>query len=131
MKRLIRKNRIKTAALKYTYDLDSFVLDSGDTIALSCRIVNNKPWFQVYQEGLYNTSSYYDGNDYERASRMYADLMSAFIGIFAVENFIKKVNVQIKFDMDKLMNEYIDDSYNYETLKKAPLSLGMQSDMFY
>ncbi len=131
MKRLIRKNRIKTAALKYTYDLDSFVLDSGDTIALSCRIVNNKPWFQVYQEGLYNTSSYYDGNDYERASRMYADLMSAFIGIFAVENFIKKVNVQIKSDMDKLMNEYIDDSYNYETLKKAPLSLGMQSDMFY
>ena len=106
MKRLIRKNRIKTAALKYTYDLDSFVLDSGDTIALSCRIVNNKPWFQVYQEGLYNTSSYYDGNDYERASRMYADLMSAFIGIFAVENFIKKVNVQIKSDMDKLMNEY-------------------------
>lgn len=131
MKRLIRKNRIKTAALKYTYDLDSFVLDSGDTIALSCKIVNNKPWFQVYQEGLYNTSSYYDGNDYERASRMYADLMSAFIGIFAVENFIKKVNVQIKSDMDKLMNEYIDDSYNYETLKKAPLSLGMQSDMFY
>ena len=62
---------------------------------------------------------------------MYADLMSAFIGIFAVENFIKKVNVQIKSDMDKLMNEYIDDSYNYETLKKAPLSLGMQSDMFY
>ena len=50
MKRLIKKNRVKTAALKYTYDLDSFVLESGDVIAFACRVVNNKPWFQVYQE---------------------------------------------------------------------------------
>ena len=101
MKRLIKKNRVKTAALKYTYDLDSFVLESGDVIAFACRVVNNKPWFQVYQEGLYNTSSYYDGDDYERASRMYSDLMSAFMGITAVENLTKKINVQIKSDIDK------------------------------
>lgn len=135
MKRLIRKNqRTKCASfnntIKYTCDIDSFDLDSGDIIALSCRVVNNKPWFQVYQEGLYNTSSYYDGDDYDRAAQMYADLLSAFKGVTRVEAFTKKNN-QVKSEIEKLVGQYIDDSYNYETLKKSPLFLGMHSDLYY
>lgn len=135
MKRLIRKNqRIKCASfnntIKYTCDIDSFDLDSGDIIALSCRVVNNKPWFQVYQEGLYNTSSYYDGDDYDRAAQMYADLLSAFKGVTRVEAFTKKNN-QVKSEIEKLVGQYIDNSYNYETLKKSPLFLGMHSDLYY
>ncbi len=134
MKRLIRKNKREKCAsgntIKYTCDLDSFNLDSGDIIALSCRVVNNKPWFQVYQEGLYNTSSYYDGDNYDRASQMYSDLLSAFKGITTAETFSKK-NIQIKSEIEKLIGQHIEDGYNYETLKKSPLFLGMHSDLYY
>lgn len=123
MKRLIRKKMVKTANY-ISNNFDYFILASGDMIAIGCRLVNNKPWYQVYQEGQYCTSSYYDGNDYDKALRIYKDLLLAFKGVDCSEKFSKSEN-KIKSQIDNLINEKQNDDYNFQKLKSNPLFLGV------
>ena len=124
MKRLIKKKTITKVANYISTNFDYFVLDSGDIIAIGCRLVNNKPWYQVYQEGQYSTSSYYDGDNYEKALRVYKDLLLAFKGVSNSENFLNS-ETKIKEQIDNLINEKKDDDYNFQKLKSNPLFLGV------
>lgn len=125
MKRLIKKQKqlCKTAGMVGT-NFDYFVLQSGDVIGVGCRVVNNKPWYQVYQEGAYCTSSFYDGDNYETAIRMYKDLLTAFQGISYSEKFDKS-ETKIKQQVDQMIEEKKDDNYNFQRLKSDPLFLGV------
>lgn len=123
MKRLVRKRITKTANYIST-NFDYFILESGDMIAIGCRMVNNKPWYQVYQEGEYCTSSYYDGDDYNRALRMYKDLLLAFKGVDSTEKFSKSQS-KIQQEIDNLIDEKKSDDYNFQKLKSNPLFLGV------
>ena len=38
--------------------LDSMALNSGDLITLECKLLNNKPWYNIYQESQFNKSSF-------------------------------------------------------------------------
>lgn len=121
----LAKQRRKVKTANYiSNDFDSFFLDSGDMIAIGNRLVNNKPWYQVYQEGLYNTSSYYDGPDYDRASQIYKDLLTAFKGVKNTEKYVG-LEVKIKKDIESLINEKKNDDYNFQRLKSDPLFLGV------
>lgn len=124
MKRLIRKKQRSTIAFRSIVDLDCFYLDSGDVIGIASRTVNNKPWFQVYQEGLYNISSFYDGPDYESALRMYKDLSTSFKGVGFTENLSKSLP-QVKSEIEEMLVEKKEDDYNFQKLKKNPLFLGV------
>lgn len=123
MGRLIKKGSMKKTASSSTY-FDFFTLDSGDIIALGCRLVNNKPWYQVYQESDYTTSSFYDGPEYEKALRMYKDLLTAFKGVKSNEQFSKSETV-IKKQIDSLIEEDENERYNFQKLKSNPLFLGV------
>lgn len=125
MKRLIRKNKFnKKASLFSNFDgtLDSFCLPSGDVISINYRMINNNtlPMFQVCQEGLYNTSSFYDGSDYDKAERMYKDLLMAFNGVKEVEQFDR---FKLKEEFKSYKKENSTDS-NYK-LKLKQMLYGM------
>ena len=125
MKRLIRKNKLnKKASLFSNFDgtLDSFSLPSGDTISINYRIINNNtlPMFQVCQEGLYNVASFYDGSDYDKAERMYKDLLMAFNGVKEVEQFDR---FKLKEEFESYRKENSTDS-NYK-LKLKQMLYGM------
>lgn len=124
MKRLVKKKMNKTAALfsNFNGDLDSFVLPSGDVICFCYRLINNgtTPMFQVYQEGLYNISSFYDGPDYDKAERMYKDLLTAFEGIKTTEKFD---NYRMKDTIDYLKSK--DDKDSEYRLKVKEMLYGM------
>lgn len=83
------KRLIKTANRNYL--IDSIITKSGIIIGLSVRSVNNKPWYQIYQDpdGI-NISSLYDGNDINIALRKYKDVILAFKGINELDKFISK-----------------------------------------
>ena len=76
--------------------------------------------FQVYQEGLYNISSFYDGPDYEKAERMYKDLLTAFEGIRTTEKFD---NYRIRDEIDYLKKK--DDKDSEYRLKVKEMLYGI------
>ena len=76
--------------------------------------------FQVCQEGLYNTSSFYDGSDYDKAERMYKDLLMAFNGVKEVEQFDR---FKLKEEFESYKKENSTDS-NYK-LKLKQMLYGM------
>ncbi len=129
LKKLARLNNKRSMTASMSNDFDSFVLPSGDVVAFGCRLVNNKPWYQIYQEGLYNTSSYYDGPDYDKATRMYKDLMTAFNGIDSTEDFVVN-ETEVKDTIQSLITEEKQDNNMYQQLKKNPLFLGVNGDDF-
>ena len=127
--RLKKNNKRLITASTISNDFDSFVLKSGDIIGFGCRIVNNKPWFQVYQEGLYNISSYYDGPDYNTALRTYKDLMTTFNGVNSTEGFSNSES-KVKDAIDSLMIEDKQNKFTFQQLKSDPLFLGVNRDDF-
>jgi hypothetical protein len=105
-------------------NVNTFSLPSGDLIGISCREVNNTTWYQVFQQGQFQTSSFYDGPDKQTAIDMYGELLLAFRGIRSAEEFRKNINI---FDrnVSGLIKEYEKKELNYQTLKKDPLFLGI------
>jgi hypothetical protein len=123
----LRKNHEKmTKTATFTMVFDSFTLKSGDMITFEGRIVNNKPWYQVLHDSDFNTSSYYDGADFERAFDIYTECVLAFQGAAKAEELRKR-----KDSFEKRIQQMIDASesdrketmYNY--LKRSPKFLGM------
>lgn len=123
MKRLIKNKKMKKIA-SFSDRIESFYLPSGDVIGFDYRIVNNKPRYQVYQEGLYNISSFIDTDDYDDAARMYKDLLAAFNGIKDCENFSiyeKELKSEIQ---EKLENSFYNNT-NVKALQMDSRFLGM------
>lgn len=126
--KIAKKNnkKITRLAAYISSDFDSFTTPSGDIIAISCRLVNNGPWYQVYQEGLYNISSFYDGPEYSTAHQMYTDLLTAFKGVNSTEKYNKSLN-KVKDNIESLIDEEKNDTYNFQRLKSDPLFLGVNN----
>ena len=120
------KRLVKTALLK---DLFSFVTKSGDMVVLSCRIVNNKPWFNLYIEYEYTSYCFYDGDDYEYALSFYRDLMLALKGV----NFVEKFNKSLykNNDIKNLLDDTKKDNENFQMIKHSPKFLGNNDDSFF
>lgn len=107
-------------------DLDNQILNSGDVIGISVRTVNWNPWYQVYLDYGNGVSSFYDGPDAEKAFRMYKDLLTAFKGVRAAEDFnknIPKYKKQMEMFIDDSKKKGLDDYYHNLILKR-PSFLG-------
>lgn len=107
-------------------ELSNEVLNSGDVIGISVRTVNWKPWYQVYIEYDSGSSSFYDGPDSNRAFHMYKDLLLAFKGVRAAEEFVRqmpKFEKQLEMFMVSPKKQGIDDYY-HNLLLKRPSFLG-------
>ncbi|AEO93280.1 gp9 [Bacillus phage G] len=108
------------------YDIETEILNSGDAIGISARTVNWKPWFQVYIEYGTGTSSFYDGPDADRAFGVYKDLLLAFKGVKAAENFAKNISKyekQLEMFTNSPGNKGLDNYY-HNLLLKRPSFLG-------
>ena len=106
--------------------LDSIALKSGDLITLECKLLNNKPWYNIYQESMFNKSSFYDGNDFDRCMELYAELNLAFKGLKRSEEIMKRKGEFLKktTNMQETRNLYNKNDM-YFSLKSNPLFLGM------
>lgn len=116
------KKIIKTASC--VRDLDSFGLSSGSRIALSTRLINNKPWYNVYKQDSFSSFSFYDGQDYEEALRFYKDLLTAFYGVEYTESFDDRAP-ELKNTIDNMVIEKENNSYNDMIIKRDSLFLGV------
>lgn len=126
MKSRLLKNNIMTKQASFYMPLDSMVLKSGDIIDFEAKILANKPWFQINQSSNFNTSSYYDGNDFDRACDIYTELLLAFKGASKAEQFSKTKN-GLKDKIEKLEKERVQNRHEdmYDALKRKPLFLGL------
>lgn len=107
-------------------NLEDEMLPSGDIIGIAVRTVNWQPWFQVYLEYGQGSSSFYDGPDASRAFSMYRDLLLAFKGVKAAENFKKalpKYQKQLEMFVVSPKSQNLNDYYHNLLLKK-PSFLG-------
>lgn len=116
-----QNNRLsKTASASLT--LESSILKSGDVIGISARVVNWKPWFQVFLE--YDagaSSSFYDGPDMDRAFKMYSDVLLAFKGVGEAERF-RKAKGKYEDQIGKLVQTR--DTQYHNLILKSPKFLG-------
>ncbi len=106
--------------------LDSITLKSGDLITLECKLLNNKPWYNIYQESRFNKSSFYDGDNFDRCMELYSELNLAFKGLKRYEEvskrkkeFLNKTN-----RLSECKNLYNKNNM-YFSLKSNPLFLGI------
>lgn len=116
-----RDTRLNKTASPSIY-LESSVLKSGDVIGISARVVNWKPWFQVYLQydaGAY--SSFYDGPDMERAFSMYSDVLLAFKGVHEAERF-RKSRGKYEDKIGQLVSNR--DTQYHNLILKSPKFLG-------
>ena len=124
MKRLVKMKRVKTAKTntltKPTLSIRGFLTDSGLYYDYTVRLLNQTPYYSITCHGNYDTSSLYDGNDFEKSFEFFCELSIALKGVNYAETFAKtKKEVQLKVDKLKSMDTTQDMS-----LKKKPLFLG-------
>lgn len=115
-----------TKIASFTMVFDNIKLKSGDLISLEGRIVNNKPWYRVLHDFDFSASSYYDGDDFERAFSMYSECVLAFQGVAKAEELKKRKDFfekRIQQMLDSNEKDRNETMYNY--LKRSPLFLGM------
>lgn len=98
------------------YCVDSIATKSGDIIYFYVDIVNNDLWYRIIQESQFSSSSYYDGNDLDRAVELYKEILLAFKGLQKAENF--------KIDIDYIKKLLIQPN-TQQCLKMKPLFLGI------
>lgn len=104
--------------------LSSFILKSGDVIGISARMVNWKPWYQVFLEyDVATSSSFYDGPDEEKAFQYYMDLLTAFKGVSEAEKFKKQIP-EYQHKMKWLYRNPSEEQY-HNLLMKTPKFLGV------
>lgn len=119
-------NQMSKTASSSEYILDYIVLKSGDTIELSVRVVNGKPWYQVSHNYEWGNSSYYDGDNYEKAFQIYYQLLLTFKSITEAENFIKSTPVLLE-KVKKFFNteNRIRFQEYHNVIQKSPKFLGI------
>lgn len=130
LKKLKKLEEIDTKKINKTagnmMNLEDEMLPSGDIIGIAVRTVNWQPWFQVYLEYGQGSSSFYDGPDVSRAFSMYRDLLLAFKGVQAAENFKKalpKYEQQLERFLITPKSQQLNDYYHNLSVKK-PSFLG-------
>lgn len=107
-------------------DLEQELLGSGDVIGLSVRVVNWKPWYQVYLDYGMGTSSFYDGPELNRAFSIYRDILLAFKGVKAAEEFTRQIPKYQK-RLETFVGSPKDnsiDGYYQDLFSKKPKFLG-------
>jgi hypothetical protein len=104
--------------------ISTFFLPSGDVVGIGARMVNWKPWYQVFHEyDSGESSSFYDGPDFEKSFQMYIDLLIAFKGISEAENFRKRIPQHLK-QIRHLYRDQDDKQY-HNLLQQKPKFLGI------
>lgn len=106
---------------KRTIYVDSIVLNSGDYIEFNIVTINNSPWYEINHHSSFNISSYYQGNDFERAFNFYKEILLAFKGVKACEEFSKRKDEILK----QIEMEYKNNKTENVGLKMKSLFLGM------
>ena len=115
MRRLRKKTRTASKPVKI---LESFVTASGMFYAYQVRLLNNKPFYSITCDSNFDSSSLYDGDDFERSFELFCELAIALKGISYAEDFIKT---------KKIIQHELGDLYEKQqdmTLKVKPLFLG-------
>lgn len=123
MSRLRRiKKKVITKTASNMLILDSTILKSGDTIGISARIVNWKAWYNVYLEyDAGSSSSFYDGEDFDKAIKMYTEMLIAFKGVSVAEEFSRSRNI-----LEKKVNQLVGmkETTYHNLILKSPKFLG-------
>ena len=112
MKRLVKR------ASKPVQILESFVTAGGLFYAYQVRLLNNKPFFSITCDSFFDSSSLYDGDDFERSFELFCELAIALKGLSYAENFAKT-----KKTIEKNIEQLREKQQNM-TLKVKPLFLG-------
>ena len=126
MNRLIRKDmkQLKKTA-SYSINLHRILLDSGDMIEFEARIIANQVWYTIVQEHQFCSSSFYNGNDFDKAMKMYIEIVTAFKGIAMAEDVSKR-----KSDFLNKANQLVSEEKEYKSMEqhtiihRRPLFLG-------
>ncbi len=113
MKRLRKKFASKPIKI-----LESFITAGGLFYAYQVRLLNNKPFYSITCDSAFDSSSLYDGDDFEKSFELFCELAIALKGISYAENFAK-TKLLIKKDLDDLVEKQQD-----MILKVKPLFLG-------
>lgn len=111
--------------MKDEYLVDSINTKSGDIITFYITILSNRLWYKITQDSMYSSFSYYDGDSLERAKSIYCELLLAFNGVKAAENFNKR---NLSGEINKIYNineEYEKENLTFQQLKSDPLFLGV------
>lgn len=132
MKHITRLRKLREKEIKQitkvasTYiPLDHIVLNSGDYIDFNARTVNNKPWYQIKQEFNWDTSSYYDGPDFQRACEVYKELLMSFKSISAAESFVKSIpHLSSKIEKYYEVSNLSKFQEYHNLIQKSPKFLG-------
>lgn len=110
--------RLKKMASKPIKILESFVTAGGLFYSYQVRLINNIPYYSITCDSAFDSSSLYDGDDFERSFELFCELALALKGLSYAENFAKTKNI-IEKEMDSLRECQQD-----MTLKLKPLFLG-------
>lgn len=117
------KKIVKTAS--FEIPLEYLALNSGDTINFSARTVNNKPWYSIKHEHSWESSSFYDGPDFNRACHIYKELLMSFGSISMAEKFVKSVpTLASKIEKYYSQPERSKFQEYHNLIQKAPKYLG-------
>lgn len=123
--RLRKKQKFLKTASSYFLILDSIALKSGDVIEFHVKLINNKPWYQIIHISDYNASSYYDGNNFERAYDLYKEILLAFKGVLVAER-LNELKSKFEYEIKQLQQ---DESFRktdmHNNLFSNPLFLGI------
>ena len=122
MKRLtvLKKRKILAVSMpsKPTLSLHGFMTKAGLYYEYTVRLLGNRLMYSIVCHDRFETSSLYDGDDFEKSFELYCELMLALHGVNFAENFAR-TKQQVLDKIDSLKDKGQD-----MTLKMKPLFLG-------
>lgn len=121
MKRLVPQQKIKRTAKVYTkptMELNGFFTKGGLYYGYSVRLLNHKPIYSILCYDMFETSSLYDGEDFEESFEFFCELAIALKGIHYAEDFANEKKL-----IQEKINSLVETSQDM-SLKGKPLFLG-------
>jgi hypothetical protein len=121
LKRLVPQQKIKRTAKVYTkptMELNGFITKGGLYYGLSVRLLNHKLMYSILCYDMFETSSLYDGEDFEEAFEFFCELAMALQGIHYAENIANEKRM-----VQEKINKLVETSQDM-SLKVKPLFLG-------
>lgn len=123
LKRLVKQKSLKRIARsessKPSIALNGFLDKGGLYYEYDVRLLGKRPIFSVVCYDTYDVYGLYDGEDFEKSFEFFCELSMALNGVNYAENFAKTKN-----DMQKRVQQLIDNEQTDMSLKKKPLFLG-------
>jgi hypothetical protein len=118
MRRLIK--RTARYIPKQEFDVKRFISKDGLEYVYNVRIVGNEPRYSIIINSAYDSSSLYDGDDFEGSFKVFCELAIALKGVsFAedlystkkhIEDKINKINTQPRDSFMKYKHLFLGDS---------------------